>query len=241
MKTETPLGPIWFWGRDTGRPVLLIITGVFENADRFANTPGFFHDADVMWAHLPGNHCPELAEVSIAAFAAAFSHAIDARFAGRPVAIAGVSTGAIIALAIRAPSVNRLVIVEPPLRNEFLWPLLGLRTAPVPGWESVIWPIFGIAAERVEVRDYLPLLDELAIPTVALLGSVSLRPRRGFTAMPSLVDEQVRARLEAHPLVEVREVAGAGHDIPTFAPVLLLEVMLEASRHSIEASLPRPS
>ena len=29
---ETGLGPIWLWGRDTGQPVLLIITGAFCDA-----------------------------------------------------------------------------------------------------------------------------------------------------------------------------------------------------------------
>src|SRR5436309_7121331 len=90
----TPLGEVWMWGRDTGKPVALVITGAFAEFhiyDRLQLVlPGF----DVLRTHLPGNHCPPLVATSIGAMAAALTEAVNARFPGRALLIVGFSTGA---------------------------------------------------------------------------------------------------------------------------------------------------
>ena len=71
FEVGTSLGPLWFWGRDTGRPILLVISGAFAVADFFWKIQELFPAADVLRTHLPGNHCPHLSQTSIRAFATA--------------------------------------------------------------------------------------------------------------------------------------------------------------------------
>lgn len=209
----TGLGDIWLWGRDTGRPVILIITGAFAEFDYLEDARRHFPDADVIRAHLPGNHGPELATISIGAFAFAFSEAI-ARFGNRPIAVVGVSTGALVALALRAAGVGALLLIEPPLRSDLLWPFENMRDGRQPGWERVFWPIYGFDATRREPRSYEHLLAGLRTPTLALVADTPLMPPRRYAELPSLVDDASRALLESHPSVELRIVPGTGHDIP---------------------------
>jgi pimeloyl-ACP methyl ester carboxylesterase len=237
IEVETPLGPIWFWRRDSGRPVLLVITGAFATFGVLEGLGPALEGVDVWRAHLPGNHSPPLTTTSVGAFAAAFRHAIRAQLEDRPLVVMGLSVGALTALGLRAPNIRRLVLVEPPLLTEGLWMLrLVFEQAPA-GSEDFLWNILGVAADRTEPRSYTALLDELATPTLALLGEEPVGRPRDFEVMPSMVTEAARAALAAHPQVELATAPGAGHNVPKLAPLLLLK----AARRSCEAAFFRPS
>ena len=224
-EVETALGPIQFRGRNTGRPVLLIINGAFAHNDTMDRAQQVMPEVDVLRAHLPGNHCPPLMTTSLGVFTAAFRQAIEAHLRSRPVVVVGLSTGALVALGLRHPSVRRLVLAEPPLRTGDLWPLLGWREQGPPDRWPLVTSIFGITPTTVEPRDYTHLLDELRVPAVVILGSEPLMPPRPFEAMPSLVDEESRALLAAHPRVQLVTAPGAGHHVTQgIHHPLLLEV-----------------
>lgn len=211
---ETSFGQIIFHGRDTGRPVILIITGAFagiENADYVQDR---FPEADIWRAFLPGNHAPALSEISVEAFAAAFSQAVAETVGGRDLVVVGLSVGALVAAAMDQRPIRRLVLVEPVLNPSVCWPLLAFRHDMPEGGEAFVWEIFGIGLHgRDERRDYRALLDRQAVPALALVGGEPLLPRRPVPAFPSLVDDESRARLAAHPLIELQVVPGVGHNI----------------------------
>lgn len=238
IEVETPLGPVWLWGRgDTGAPVLLLITGAFAKVDTLNRTGAALEGVDVWRAHLPGNHSPELAATSIGAYSAAFSHALNTRFPNRPTVVLGLSVGALVAMGLRNPQIQRLLLVEPPLRTEGVWPLLLLREQAPPGAETFLWNIFGIGPETTEPRDYSPLLNQLRIPSLVLVGQELLMPVRQSTIMPSLITDEVREALERHPLVRVVEAPGAGHNIPRRAGLLLVQTTLWACRSAFGPSV----
>lgn len=214
FEVQTSLGPVWMLGRDTGRPILLVITGAFAAADLFWRMQDHFPHADVLRVHLPGNHCPELAETSIRAFAAATDEAFDLRWPARPAMAVGLSVGGVVALALRNPRLRRLVVVEPVLLTEGVWPLELFRTQAPPGAETFVRNIFGVAPTATEAIDHTWVLDGLAVPTLALIGDDPLGAPRSFERMPTLVSTEANARLAAHPLVEIEPVPGAGHNIP---------------------------
>jgi pimeloyl-ACP methyl ester carboxylesterase len=236
IEVATAAGPVWFWGEDTGRPILLVITGTYAEKDLLHRTQLYFDDVDVLRAHLPGNHCPPARDNSIATFAEAFSEALQSRFAERPVVVVGLSVGALVALGLSAANVRRLVLVEPPLRTEGAWPIVGFRDSAPPEAADFLWEVFGVAKDRIEPRDYTGLLDRLPAPAHAVLGDLPLQPERPLEILPSLVDEASRARLMAHPDIEVSVAKGAGHNIPRDAPALLLEVMKRACALAFDES-----
>jgi pimeloyl-ACP methyl ester carboxylesterase len=210
LELQTALGPIWLWGRASGRPTLLIVTGAFADFGVMEHFAPLLPELDVLRAHLPGNHCPRLGETSIAAFAAALDEALRQAAAG-PVAVLGISAGALVALGLRAPNLAGLLLIEPPLFTDGLQPLAeGVDAGKDPGFMRAI---FGIADGRVaEPKDYSALLDGLAAPAEVLLGdrpSVDPRPGR----LPSLVDGRARAALAGCPRVTVTLAPGAGHHV----------------------------
>lgn len=210
---ETPFGPIELHGRDTGRPVQLVITGAFASANTLELNQERFPELDVWRTHLPGNHAPPLIATSVGVFGTAISHALRQRLAGRTARVIGLSVGALAALALDPELVDRLLLVEPPLRPDRAWPLLQLRDAMPPGGEDFVWQVFGVAADRTEPRDYSGLLERLARPARVVLGGDALLPERVRTGWPSLVDDDSRARLAAHPRVDLAVMQGAGHHI----------------------------
>lgn len=213
FEVDTSLGQVWFWGRDTGRPILLVISGAFATPDFFWKIQTAFPDADVLRTHLPGNHCPALSEISIAAFVQALDEALAARWDHRPLMAFGSSVGGIVALGLRHPGVRRVVTIEPPLLTDGVWPLLQFRSETPPGGGAFVWNIFGIGPDTVEARDHAWVLDGLPAPCLAIVGGAPLNPPRPFPGMPSLISDATLARLAAHPLVTVETIAEAGHNV----------------------------
>jgi pimeloyl-ACP methyl ester carboxylesterase len=235
IEVETERGPIWFWGEDRGLPVVLVVTGFRASADTWE--PRTFQPVgfDFLRTHLPGNHCPPLDEISVEAYADALEAALASRFPGRPLLVVGQSAGALVALALRSPEIRRLVLLEPPLRSDDLWPL-NEALDPAQGLSdyelSQLSALFGVGAACVVGMDYRPLLDGLTVPTRVLLGDAPLLPRRPLPRWPSLVDDDSRAALKANPLVRRTVVAGAGHGVQMEALQACVEVVVEEARQA---------
>lgn len=230
LEVSTPFGPVWFWRRDRGQPVLLLITGTFADADTLEGLDEVMEGVDVWRAHLPGNHCPPLIANSVGMFAAAYSQAVGQALSGRDVVACGLSVGGLVALGLRAPSVRGLVVVEPPLLTEGLWPLRTVREQAPGGHEDFLWQVLGVAADRIEPRDYSALLAAVQVPARALVGGTTPPAPQAFAVMPSLVTPACRALLDAHPQVTVVEAPGAGHNVPARATLLFAQTLEAACR-----------
>lgn len=213
FEVETPFGPVWLFGRNTGRPLVVVATGAFAEPWVFDRLQAALPEVDVARFHLPSNHSPPLTPNNIGTMSRALGLAIEALYPGRPTAIFGLSTGALVALAVTSRQVRRLVLAEPFLRTDPVWPLHDLPSlARNDADRDMLWNVLGVAEGRVEARDYGHLLERLAVPATVILGSVPLGERRAFEQMPSLVAPPDRAAFTAHPKVRVLEVAG-GHNV----------------------------
>jgi pimeloyl-ACP methyl ester carboxylesterase len=230
FEVQTSLGPVWLLGRDTGRPILLLVTGAFAAADLFWRMQDHFPDADVLRLHLPGNHCPELAETSIHAFAAAIDEALAGRWPDRPLMAVGLSVGGVVALALRNPMLRRLVVVEPVLLTQGVWPLELYRAQAPAGGGTFVRNIFGVGPDEIRPVDHGWVLEGLTVPTLALVGDAPLGAPRPFERMPTLVSAEALARLQAHPAIEVEVVPGAGHNIPRDAEMPLHRAIVRSWR-----------
>ncbi len=215
---ETPLGPVVFHGRDAGRPVMLFILGAFAERDQLDHVQALIPGVDVWRVHLPGNHCPPLAATPVGAFGSAISHALKETAAGRQVAVIGLSAGALVALALDQALIRRMLLVDPPLHPTLVWPFEWFRGAMPAGGEDFVRRLFGVTAEATEPRDYRGLLERLTKPALVLVGSVALEPQRQLDRWPSLVDEDSRRLLAAHPLVDLQVIEGAGHNVISDQP-----------------------
>lgn len=228
LDTQTALGPVPVWRRGRGEsdlPLVLVIRGAFPPAHHMEDLQ--LSGADAAFLHLPGFFSQTLTTTSIAAFAAAFDQVLAARFSGRTIVLLGVSTGALVALAMRAAEIRTRVLVEPVIRPAKAWPLVQvlrrvLVQYPQPAEAAWVEAIFGVTAEGVGALDYSEMVNA-RVPTWALVGS---EPSQPTLALPSLLDEADRRLLEDRGL-EVR-IAPGGHDVPANAPQLLMETVSEA-------------
>ena len=229
IDVQTGFGPIHFVGRDTGAPVILLITGTFANVNQMDRLQDRFPAADVLRAHLPGNHCPPLMDASISMFADAFTEALDVRFAGRPVILVGLSVGALVAFAIRSTLVRAILAVEPPLVMAEAWPLESLPQQAAPGNEAFLWNVIGLGRETMEPRDYRALVPQISVPTHVLLGDPP--PPRGplRETLPGLVGPLGRAAFRVNPLITIEDLPGVGHHVVRYAaPELLAAIQRTA-------------
>jgi pimeloyl-ACP methyl ester carboxylesterase len=231
---QTPLGEVWLWGEpeafDGDKPVVLIIHGAFEDERTlWDNLPPHMPEAAILIGHLPGNHCPELKLVGVPAYAAAFSDVL-AELA-RPAVICGISTGALVALRIRSPSLLAALAVEPPIHPALCWPLIpSLRRRAfdpgAPPWvRRFVEAVFGVYRDRIEARDYMPV--PTAVPVTVVVGDEPLMPTRPFQKLPSLVSDEDRASLEALPGIRLLVAKNAGHAVPKTHDRLLVGVLRE--------------
>jgi pimeloyl-ACP methyl ester carboxylesterase len=241
FEAETSLGPVVFWGRDTGKPVLLLINGSFADFQAMWRMGAYIEGVDYWRAHLPGNHAPRLIGDSIGVYAAAFDEAIGVLAGDRPVVAAGLSVGALVALALRAPNVRRVVAVEPILQTEGIWFLPMLHEQAPPGFDDYLRNVLGLGPDTVEPRDYTPMLRQLAVPAVALVGDYLPGQPHQFPIMPSMVTEAARRALAAHPTIEVVVAPGAGHNVPRQAPGIVLDRVVGSCRAAFGASVRRRS
>jgi pimeloyl-ACP methyl ester carboxylesterase len=206
----TPLGPIRFWGRDTGKPLIVVLTGLGAEVWIYDRLQGDFPDADVLRTHLPGNHSPRLENASVGGFGAALAKALATGFPGRPATLVGISLGALVALACHASQKTAMVLVEPFLRTGGIPEFRAMFEAAGPGADGeLFWSVLGVGADRTEDRDYTHLVDRIAVPVEVLFGDAGQTGPR----LRSLVDERDRAAWATQPLANVTEVVGAGHNV----------------------------
>lgn len=230
FEVETPFGPVWLWGRDTGRPLVVVATGAFAEPWVYDRLQLALPEVDVARFHLPSNHSPPLTPNNLGTISRGLTTALEALYPGRATAIFGLSTGALVALAVSAPQVRRLVLVEPFLRTAHAWPLHDLpRVAKDDAQRELLWNVLGVAEGRVEERDYRHLLDRLTVPAVALVGNTALGERRAISQMPSLVGEADRALLRDHPMIRLFELDG-GHDVAARSLAELFRYIADCAR-----------
>lgn len=230
---QTVLGEIWLHGApeafDPGRPRILALGGAFDNGKRFNNLQPHVPGASVVRGELPGNLCPELSEVSIEVYARAYDHVIGEL--GGPTLACGVSTGATVALAMRAPNITGILALDPVIRaGAHLWPLVPRVRAILAqhraAWaDTFAWKVLGISATDTAERDYASLAAAATVPVTVLAGETPLGEPRAFDTLPSLLGEPERAFLRGLPHVTFLVAARAGHDVVNQAPRAVLDAM----------------
>lgn len=223
MKTidfETSLGVVPVTGIDFGgdRPAVLLITGAYAPKEYFETLPLL---VPAFICHLPGNHSPSLAETSITGFATAFDE-VSLKLQ-RSILALGVSTGALVAMAMATPKF--IIAVEPFLSTAKLWPLLPGLQAGVGTKQhgAFLNNIFGLSSAGLVDRSYQHIVDRLTISTEIVAGDSPLFPERHIDALPSLLDEEDRAYLRSKPVITFTEAPQSGHDVPWYARRFLLE------------------
>jgi pimeloyl-ACP methyl ester carboxylesterase len=225
------LGIVPIWGAVGGDgPVVLAMRGATPPPEQLASVPT--QGANLLLLHLPGMYSPLLSRTSIEAFATAYDEVIAAVVPDRDIVALGVSTGAVVALGLRAPQIKAQVIVEPFFSTKKLWALSdlvrrGMKDHPV-DHPLARWfdAIFGYTSNGVSDRDYSWVLKTPLRPTWALVGSVPLLPPRTLSIMPSLTDDMDRERLRACG-ARVCTVEG-GHDLPLQSPAAIATAVAEA-------------
>lgn len=228
---HTTQGDVPVWGDldrfQEGRPFLFVVRGAFPDIDTLSLLPARLPHADVALVHLPGMHTPFFAEPSIEGFAQAFDEVVAA-LGRKPALVAGISTGALVALAMR--SADALFLVEPPLSPAEAWPLVpqfrewARDDADVARWVEAL---FGYAPDQIHPRDYTHLLAGSA-PGVVLLGGVPLEPPRNFDRIPSLVSQADRTRITAAGRLKAIVFPGVGHNVPYLVPNAFLDLLSKA-------------
>ncbi len=242
IQVRTDFGVIEFRGVDRGRPILLLITGTLASEDVMDRLWERFPALDVLRAHLPGNHCPPLVSTSVGVFAAAYDAAIARAFGERPVVVAGLSVGALVAFALRAPSVRAVLGIEPPLVMSEAWPLAMLRELAPPGYADFLWTVMGIGPETTEERDYRPLVARPGPPLIVLLGDPPPNVGDDLPAgTPGLVGARSREALRDSPRAEARFVPGVGHHLVRDAPVQVLTAICRALEVGLGPAYARPT
>lgn len=213
---QTSLGPVPLWGDfdrfRADRPLVFVVRGAFAAPDEWTIIAKWLPEADVVFAHLPGINTPLFAENSIAAFARGFDE-ILAGLSRSKIYLLGLSTGALVALAMR--SADALIAVEPPLTPSAMWPLIPVFrsiSAEHPLAGQWVEDVFGITADQSGNLDFGYLLAD-CLPGFVLIGGEPLAPERAIEAIPSLVTAADRAKIAATPCLRVMVVPGAGHNV----------------------------
>jgi pimeloyl-ACP methyl ester carboxylesterase len=206
------------------RPLVLVIRGAMPRPDQleWLSAPA----AEMAFVHLPGFHSPPLPEPGIEAFAAHFDRLVSDRFLGRNVVLVGLSVGALVAAAMRAPGIRARLLVEPFFATAHLWPLHEMIRSLLPSQDADFrrWveAVLGTAADRIEERDYRHVLTG-DVPLYALVGDVPLNPRRPMYGLPSLTTEPDIVLLRAAG-AHIRQVRSR-HNMPEDAPAAIQDML----------------
>lgn len=234
---ETPAASVAIQARVEGgeRPVLLAIRGAWAPRSYLVELFDLLPDVDIVLGHLPGMISSAPPRADMATFCAAYDGVVAELLGGRRVVAFGASTGALVALGMRAPEVRSRVLMEPFFSSTGLWPLIPVMQRRIAEGNALtaryIFELFGITAQGCENRDYSRFLDAVETPVHVLAGAVPLDPPRQLANWPSFTDEAARRRLAAHPRTTLHEgPPGSGHHL-TGTPEgarLLVEVLRQA-------------
>ena len=225
---ETSLGQIVLSGDFQGdRPFVVMFRGAYAPEGQFTTLASLLPTARVLIGDIPGWRSPFLREQSLGAYRAAWSEVIAAL--PGPTAVCGASISGVACLGLNAPNIIGVVVLDPPMTSTDLEPLkvrLADRVANPPNEREreLQWSLFGWAADRVQERDYFPLLDQIKAPVLVLVGDSGADGE-----LPSLVGPESLARLVADPRVSVGRVRGGGHHIRHSAFAQALRALLANS------------
>ena len=196
----TAVGPVRFHA-ERPDPDVLLLHGFKRSAAHLAAWRA--HLPGAAFIDLPGHGgAPEVAEVSLRSWIEGVRE-ITARLPRPPVLI-GESLGALVALSIPSRAV---VAIEPPLSTDQLWPLR--RTLAAARARGVQ---IGPEYEAIFAEPFHWVLANISAPTLLIAGDVPLLPERPVFPEPSLLTEEDLAAYDAHPLVQVEQIAG-GHNL----------------------------
>jgi pimeloyl-ACP methyl ester carboxylesterase len=235
-KITTSVGEVWLYGRpelrETHAPTVVIFHGAFgrpaDFADWFARLePG----VQVVLASLPRHAgAPALKVPGVAGYVAAFAAALDTLMPGRQVLCVGVSLGGLVALGLAGRGRPALAF-DPFLTTAKLWPIEAtLRRAMARGDPidaDFVAEVFGFRGDQVVDQDYRGWLGALAAPVVVAAGSVPLLPPRDLQDAPSLLDDDDRVLLLAHPRVRLVTFEGHGHVLVEASPDRCRDLILD--------------
>ena len=220
----TRFGPVPVWGAmerfSPERGLLLVIRGAFAELDMMFALTETFPDADVAYVHLPGMHSPFFAVDRIEDFAAAFDEVVAA-FGHRRAGVVGFSLGGVVAMAMRSPAINALILLDTPLSTGPMWMLpdmLRPRIAGQPRGAAWVWNLLGVSETQTVNRDYRPILASLPFKSWLLLASDPVGEPRPIARDPSAVAEEDRELYRAHPLMSVTVIRDSGHQLGRHAP-----------------------
>lgn len=231
----TALGEVPLW-RDPAtlesqRPVVLFINRPLAPTTTFDTLRmAVGGQADLYWMQMPGDQAPHLNSASMAAFAAAVGEVIGQAFGERPVLLAGQGMGATLALAVRAPTVGRIVAIEPELSPSTAWPLLPTFRKVYrerPAIRPLLKALYGASPDGADAPSNLSLLADLAAPVDVVVGEEPLMPQRPLKRPPSLVGEPDREALRACPGVRVLIAPGCGTTVLAQAADIVGQVLRE--------------
>lgn len=232
----TSLGEVPLWhaagAQVSPRPVVLFINRPLAPTTAFEALRAAIGDqADLYWMQLPGDQAPHLRDVSLAAFAAAVQEAVGQAFGARPVLLAGQGMGATLALAVQAPTVGRILAIEPELDPATAWPVLPAFRKIYrerPAIRPLLKALYGASPDGADAPSNLALIEALAVPVDVVVGEEPLMPQRPVKRAPSLVGEPERAALRARPGVRIRVAPRAGTALLDQAPDLIGQALREA-------------
>jgi hypothetical protein len=224
---------------DRARPALLIISGSFAPSGFMHEYVDAFRGASVLVAELPGMRSGWMSP-TVAQVRESFDELIDELLPGRPAVVCGLSTGCLVSLGLKAPTILRHAAVEPFLSTETLWPFIKdalQRLANEPDRSSLaeyLWTFFGIKPDRLENRDYLHLLRDLQIRTEVLVGELALLPERPTPQWPSFTSEEERRYWRNHPLATLHVgPAGSGHGVAMSEAADFLKRLIHRLLHEV--------
>jgi hypothetical protein len=242
QEVTTRLGVVRLWTSprkaDPTRPLVFAIPGILAPEDDIVSLgEGLGLIGDMCLMQLPSRRGAALSSCAFPELSALVGELLENRFPDRPVVLLGISSGAVIALGVRAANLARVVAVEPPLVTEGLWPVIGplgehLRQARDPAATAFAVEAFGVSETGVVARNHVSVLDGLNVPVDVVLGETPLQPQRELSRFPSLVDAPERQRLAGTPGVRVHVARGAGHNVLGQAPRAVKAVVLEACRRA---------
>jgi hypothetical protein len=232
----TSLGEVPLWcvpaALEAQRPAVLFINRPLAPTTAFEALRAAIGDqADLFWMQLPGDQAPHLRDASLAAFAAAAGEVIGQAFGARPVLLAGQGMGATLALAVQAPTVGRILAIEPELSPSTAWPVLPTFRKIYrerPAIRPLLKALYGASPDGSDAPSNLKLIDALAAPVDVVVGDEPLMPQRPVKRAPSLVGEPERAALRARPGVRVRVAPRSGTALLDQAPDLVGQALREA-------------
>lgn len=220
------------------RPLVFAMPGVLSAENdlvKLVANLGILADGCVL--RPPHDFGGDFRPASLAQISAAVGEVLETRFADRRVVLLGASTGAVIALGVRAANLARVVAVEPPLVTGGLWPVLEqlgdyIGKVSDPAARGFIEAAFGVRPDGAAPRDHSAVLDGLQVPVDVMLAGEPLMPQRQVARFPSLLGEAERRRLSETPGVRLHLVAGSGHNVLGQALQKVSVVLQEACRRA---------